>query len=167
MVALSINSTKSIMGALLMTEAFDNFRVEEVTISTFNTFSIDGHINKDFFTSEEISEAPNGLPVFSSWQEIKPICFQLIKGKKTPVSFRFILHADDSLIDEFCQKDELTISRDMIKGLILNIRYENGKVNIITGCSYNSFVMDKSMDNIWDKYLPHLLSDLKIDFEEI
>lgn len=167
MIALSINSTKSIMGTLLASEAFDSFKVEEVTLTTFNTFTIDGHMNKDFFTSEEISEMENGLPVFSSWQEIKPICFQLIKGKKTPVSFKFVLLANNTLVNELCDKDEVSISPDMVRSLVLNIRYENGKVNIITGCSYNSFVMDKSLDQAWDKYLPHFLADLKIEFEEI
>lgn len=167
MIALGIKSTKSIMSALLMSEAFDKFNVEDITITTFNTFSIDGHINKDFYNSEEIEAMENGLPVFSSWKEIRPVCFELIKGKKTPVSFKFVLQANSELVSLLAKDPASNLSSDMIKGLVLNIKYENGKVTLITGCSYNSFVMDKSMDMLWDRYVPRLLNELKIDFDEI
>ncbi len=167
MVALSVKSTKNIMGALLMTEAFDDFEVCEVTITTFNTFSIDGHIEKNFYTSEEINDMQEGLPIFSSWKDIRPICFSLIKGKKTPVSFKFILQANSRLIDELCSNAEVTVQRDLIKGLVLNIKYEEGRVNLVSACSYKTFTMDKSLDEAWDKYLPQLLNKLKLDYEEI
>lgn len=166
MISVNLLSTKNIMGALLIQEHFDDFYVEDVTISTFNTFTLDGHINKDFYTTEEISNMENGLPVFSSWKDIRPICFQLIKGKKTPVSFKFVLHANEDLISKICEQPEVTIQKNLVKGLILNIRYEEGKVTIITACSYNTFVMDKSLDPAWDKYLPKLLTSLNLDFEE-
>ena len=56
MISLQIKNTKSFMNTLLVSEQFDSFEVEEATITTFNTFYIDGHIVKDFYTLEEIDE---------------------------------------------------------------------------------------------------------------
>ena len=43
MISLQIKNTKSFMNTLLVSEQFDSFEVEEATITTFNTFYIDGH----------------------------------------------------------------------------------------------------------------------------
>lgn len=148
------------MNALLMTEAFDDFYMEEVTLTTYNTFQIDGHMNADFYSSDEIAALPEGkLEPYSKWRDIRPVCFSLIKGKKTPVSFKFVLHAPDKIVYALCENPEA------VKGLVLNIRYEQGKVSIITATSYHTFIMDKSLDQIWDKYLPNLLTKLQIDFD--
>ena len=64
MTALEIKITKNFMNALLVSEKFDAFLVEDASVTTFNTFEIDGHIVKDFYTSEEIEAAGGALPVF-------------------------------------------------------------------------------------------------------
>ena len=70
MTALEIKITKNFMNALLVSEKFDAFLVEEASVTTFNTFEIDGHIVKDFYTSEEVEAADGALPVFSQWKDI-------------------------------------------------------------------------------------------------
>ena len=42
------------MNALLLSEQFDSFLVEEAIITTYNTFHIDGHLVRDFYTNEEL-----------------------------------------------------------------------------------------------------------------
>ncbi len=167
MIALQIKNTKSIMNALLVSEQFDSFQVDEASITTFNTFHIDGHIVKSFFTSEEIDNIEQGLPEFSLWKDIRPICFQLIKGKKTPVSFRVILHASPSLVASISSHPDCEISADLIRSLVLNIRYDNGHVTCITGTSFTTFLMDKTTDAVWDKYIRQLFDRLQLDFEEV
>ena len=83
------------MAKLLTTELFDSFLVEEVTIDTFNTFTIDGRIHKEFYKDSEESQAPLSNE-FSNWAKIRPIALSLIKGKQTPLGFKFILHLSDS-----------------------------------------------------------------------
>lgn len=167
MISLQIKSTKQIMSSLLMSEFFDEYYVEDVILTTYNTFQIDGHVVPEYFTADEVDALPESkLPAYSKWKDIRPICFQLIKGKKTPVSFRFILHANEQLIYDLCNSPEVAIDSSIVKGLVLNIRYEQGKVSVITATSYHSFIMDKSLDQAWDKYLPALLSKLQIDFEQ-
>ena len=48
MLALKINDVKGFMNRLLIGETFDQFPMAEASVTTFNTFSIDGLINNLF-----------------------------------------------------------------------------------------------------------------------
>ena len=50
MIALQITSMKNFMNHLLVADTFDPFLLEEATVSTALTVTIDGHINKDFYS---------------------------------------------------------------------------------------------------------------------
>ena len=92
MIAVKISSKKDFMAKLLTTELFDSYYVEEATIETFNTFNIDGHINRDFYKNDDL-EGESAVPdEYSKWSELRTLCFDLIKGKRTPLGFKFILH---------------------------------------------------------------------------
>lgn len=145
MKSINITDVKNFMSKLLIKEDFDNFLLEEVSITTFNTFTIDGHIHKNYYTSEEYEALRN--TELSYWSTIKPICFELIKGKKTPSRFKIILKADENLV--------VKISEDSsnILGLYLNIKYEDGILNCITATSMKSFTLDRTIDDTWDKYI--------------
>lgn len=164
MISLQIKVTKSIMNALLASECFDSFLLEEAAVTTFNTFHIDGHVVKEFFTADELTEVNSD---FSLWRDIRPFCFQLIKGKKTPVSFRVVLHAPGTLIEKIAADPECGVAANMIRALVLNIRYDNGHVVCVTGSAYTTFLMDKSAETLWDAYVRCMLSELNIDFEEL
>lgn len=145
MKSINITDVKNFMSKLLIKEDFDNFLLEEASITTFNTFTIDGHIHKNYYTSEEYEALRN--TELSYWSTIKPICFELIKGKKTPSRFKIILKADENLV--------VKISEDSsnILGLYLNIKYEDGILNCITATSMKSFTLDRTIDDTWDKYI--------------
>ena len=161
MISLQINNTKNFMNALLISDLFDSFMTEKATITTFNTFHIDGHIVKEFFDSDDTE-----LPHFSSWSDIRPVCFQLIKGKKTPVAFNVVLSAKPSLISKLAQDEDCTIAENLISSLVLNIRYDNGKVNCITASALTTFIPDKSIDKIWDNYIRQFFVKSELEFEE-
>ena len=168
MIALEIKITKNIMNALLLSEQFDTFLVEEAVITTYNTFHIDGHLVKDFYSSEEWEQLENNelSATFSCWRDIRPFCFQLIKGKNTPVSFKVMLHAAPALLEKIAANPECGVAASLIRSLVLNIRYDNGKVTCITGSAFTTFVMDKSAERLWDTYVRQLLSSFGLDFEE-
>jgi hypothetical protein len=169
MIALEIKKTKNFMNLLLASDHFDGFLVEDATITTFNTFTIDGHIVREFYTDEELEElaAIGNALVFSSWQEIRPICFNLIKGKKTPVSFKVILHASKELTAKIAANPACGVAANLIRSLVLNIKYDNGKVTCITGTAFTTFIMDKTLERLWDTYIKSMFSELEIDFEEM
>jgi hypothetical protein len=168
MISLEIKATKVFMNSLLVSAQFENFLVEEVVITTFNTFNIDGHIVREFYNNEELETLESGENVleFSSWRDIRPVCFSLIRGKKTPVSFRVVLRAPMDIIEEIAANPECGVAANLIRSLAINIRYENGKVTCVTGTSFSTFVMDKSVEKLWDGYVRRLFSSFGLDFEE-
>ncbi|WP_022767384.1 DUF5721 family protein [Butyrivibrio sp. NC2007] len=161
MIALKIKQQKNFMAKLLTTELFDSFLVEEVTIDTFNTFTIDGRIHKEFYKDSEESEAALSNE-FSNWAKIRPIALILIKGKQTPLGFKFILHLSDSDKLTLLQNADMDISPDQIS-LGINLRFSQGEVIITTGVSYNIFTLDKSAEKAWDEYIPSFLESNGIE----
>ncbi len=152
------------MNALLASESFDSFLLEEAAVTTFNTFHIDGRIVKGFYTAEELEDIHQE---FSSWKNVRPICFGLIKGKKTPVSLKVVFHAPGELTEKITASPECGVAANLVSALALNIRYENGHVLCVTGSAYTTFIRDKSAEKLWDAYVRRLFDGLNIDFEEL
>ena len=156
--SISIKDVKVFMSHLLVKNSFDNFLIEEATITTFNTFTIDGHIIKDFYSSEEYESLVS--KELSYWSTIKPICYDLIKGNKTPLRFKFILKADNALVTKIISEYQLDYNENTITGLYANIRYEAGALTIVTATALNTFTLDKSLEQSWDKYISSYVSTL-------
>ena len=66
MIALKAEDVKSFTTKLFVREDFDAFLVKEVNITTYNSFSIDGHVKQGYYTEEEREE--NHIEEFSSWK---------------------------------------------------------------------------------------------------
>ena len=161
MIALEILSMKNFMSHLLSGDTFDIFLLEEATISTANTYTIDGHINTDFYPPEARDEAhiPYAL---RPWSEIKSLCFDLIKGKYTPLFFKFVLQLKPEPMQTLLGADN-----SQVKALVLNIRYDGNKALLTTGTSYHTFVMTKEADLAWDSFLCKYLSEKEIGYEKL
>ncbi len=165
MLALKISSTKSFMNHLLVADTFDNFLMAESCISTANTYQIDGHVNKDFFSSESASETSLPPYDFSEWKDMKPLCFNLIKGKHTPLFFKFVLHLKPEAVSKLLVAGGCTIPAEQIKALVLTIKYDGTQVVLTTGSAFQTFVMSKEPDTIWDKALQQFLARKNIEYE--
>lgn len=163
MIAIKIQRQKDFMGKLLASEVFDAFLVNEATIETFNTFHIDGKIHKDFYKSDTQSD---DIPVyeFSSWKELRPICLDLIKGKRTPLGLKFIFYLDDSSRKELIAANGSDILPEQIN-LGLNIKYSGGEMVLTTGTAFNIFTLDKEIEKAWDSYIPSFLDKNNIEYE--
>lgn len=165
MITVRINSVKNFMNHLLNANTFDQFLMEEATIKTYNTFIIDGHIQTDFYSKEE-QEDFNLCPFpFSSWSDMKRICFDLIKGKRLPLKMKFILQLHPDEKEALLQDLSLPYDSTQISALILKIQYENSSLNLTTGINYKTFVMNKQADQVWDKYLETFLNKHLIEYE--
>lgn len=139
------------MSKLLIKADFDTFLMEEATITTYNTFTIDGHIQKDFYTPDEYDSLPS--KTLSYWATTKPICYELIKGTKTPLRFKIILKANTSLVNQILADYNLSYNENDISGLYINIRFENSALTLISATSMNIFTLDKSLEQSWDSYI--------------
>lgn len=167
MLAIQIKEIKAFMGKLLNTDTFDSFLLEEAKIQTFVTHTIDGHIQKDFFTKEELAE-PDFLPYgLSSWKDLKTICFQLIKGKKTPLYFKLTLIQNPQESYTLLEKAGAAGFSSLLKSFVVNIKFDPNGLLLTTGTSMNTFLMDKTPDLVWDEAFRQFLRSHAIDFEEL
>lgn len=166
MIAIKIANTKEFMHMLLRTEIFDHFLLSEGSITTYMTFILDGHANKDFFSPED--EGHSLLTgSYVPFSLIRPACFDLIKGKRTPSSFRFVFLLSeenqqrtlDSLNSHFTVSD--------ISGMYLNLKYQDNQITLTTGISYQIFSMDKSLEHSWDEMILRFLTNHGIMYESL
>ena len=163
MVALQIQDIKIFMNKLLLSQTFDNFLLVEGSITTYNTFRIEGRVHKDFISVEEIEEKNLENRDFSLWKEVKPFCLELIKGKKTPLGFKLTFQLSKENTAKLLASSGITsIQPENISGLLLNIRYDNGALNVITATNLNLFTLDKTLEHAWDDMVKRFLKQQEI-----
>lgn len=165
MKSYKITELKSFMSKLLGSSAFDGFLLAEASISTYNTFIIDGHINKEFFTGDINDDGILPSYEFSMWQDMRSLCFDLIKGKRTPVGFKLVLHLKPELADTLLKEGNAAVSLSDLKAFVLNIKYDGSELSCITATAYHTFILDKTPDQIWDEYMAGFFNENSINFE--
>lgn len=165
MIALKITDVKTFMSKLLVKDTFDELYVPEATISTYNTFQINGQLNKNYYSPEELESIGN--IEYSQWKALRPFCFELIKGGKTPIFLKIIYMLPELSILEIIKSHDLSFTLDDVNGLFLNIKFFEGTLTCITGSSMKLFTMDKSLDQAFDVFIKKFLSKNDIMFEEL
>lgn len=163
MLALQIADIKTFMKQLLLSDSFDRFLLLEGTVTTFNTFHIDGLLQKSFFTAEEQEQLTDRS--LSFWGEVRPFCFELMKGKKTPLSFRFTFQLASSNVSKLLHQTGIHIPADQVRGLLINLRYDGHTLLCTTGTSLAVFTMDKKLDHAWDDMVQKYFRQMGIAFE--
>ena len=166
MQSFQIEEVKSFMSKLLYSDMFDLYLLSEAQVTTYQTFQIDGHINRDFYKEMEPSEEESYFleSGYSTWKHMRPFCFDLIKGKRTPLSFKFILVLPSVLAHTFLEP--MGASSDLLsqKTCFLNIRYDGSKLTCVTATSSNDFQLEKDTDRCWDQYLERFLKENNISY---
>lgn len=160
MIALSLPEVKECMSKLLLSDTFDPFYFIEGEIVTFNTFTLDGFLKKEFFDTEEAPAREYAL-----WKDVREFCFSLIKGKRTPLSFKFVLGLSDSNIEKLLLQQELDFKPQDVRGLYINLKYDGQKLQCVTGTAMNLFTMDKSLEQAWDKMVQKFFAQKEIKYE--
>ena len=174
MISLKLTETKKFMSQLLLSELFDHFLFIEGDIVTFNSFHIDGYIQKDFyaeFPPEELFSAASSfsgseaLPEYSYWKQVREYCFSLIKGKRTPLSFKFVFRLSPANITKLIAKQNLDFQPNTVQGLYLNIQFNEQGLTCVTGTSLNTFTLDKSLEKAWDGMVQRFFTKNGVAFE--
>lgn len=160
MISLTLTNIKGAMSHLLLRDTFDNFSFIEGEIVTFNTFRIDGFIQKNFF------DTASELPEYSSWKSIRQYCLYLIKGKRTPLSFHFVLSLPPENIGHLISQSVPSMAVQNVRGLYLNISYDGTRLNCVTGTSFKTFIPDKTLEHIWDETAENFFRQNEIDYEK-
>lgn len=165
MVSLQISGLKGFMNKLLLTPTFDHFLLAEAAVTTYNTFYIDGHLQKDFFTKEELEDPTFADRAFSYWEQVRPFCLELMKGRKTPLGFKIVFQLSRSNTERLLQKAQLPYAAHDVNGLFLNLKYDGSTLNCITGTSMALFTLDKSLEHKWDSMVQKFFLKQGIDFD--
>ena len=103
-----------------------------------------GKILKEFYDTEEWKEMKQYPYVM--WEEEKEKIFSLVNGKKTPLSFQFVMMLKPDLSPEFLVKYNLAVREDEIAGLFINILYDRQGLKCTSGVSRKTFVLDKTLE---------------------
>ena len=157
MIQYTIPSVKEFIQAFLRSELFDDFYLSEGQITTFNTYHIDGHLKKEFFQDLKETDAVPDRE-YSFWKENRSFCFDLIKGKRVPLQFKFVLLLSPTQLTALLAQENLSFSPADISGCFLNIAYRDGQLTCTSGTALASFSLDKSLEEAWDKSLNQFLS---------
>ena len=159
MIALSLIDVKECMSKLLLSEMFDPFLFVEGEITTFATFTIDGYLKKEFYDNDTVPERE-----YTLWKDVRDYAFSLIKGKRTPLSFKFVLGLSDSNIEKLIRQQGLDYRLEDVRGLYINLKFDGQKLQCITGTAMNLFTMDKSLEQAWDMMVQKFFTQKEINF---
>jgi len=165
MIALQIADIKTFMKKLLLTEVFDRFLLLEGSITTFNTFHIDGALQKSYYTAEEQEQMEDRS--LSFWGDVRPFCLELIKGKKTPLAFRFTFQLSAANTARLLAQTGIQIPPEQVRGLLMNLRYDGRSLQCTTGTSVSVFTLDKKLDHAWDDMVQKYFRQQGIPFEAV
>ena len=160
MISLTLPDIKDFTSHLLLKDSFDSFCFIEGEIMTFNTFRIDGFIQKELFDTD------SELPEYSYWKNIREYCFQIIRGKRTPLSFRFVFSLSPKNIERLIRQSVPSVRPEDVQGLYLNLHFDGTHLTCVTGTSFKTFILDKSLEHIWDEMVQKVFHQKGIIFEQ-
>lgn len=168
MIALKILDIKKLTAAVLIHDAFDDYALTEAQITTFCTFQIDGRLEREFFSEDDGDcPPPSGGTDCVRWKMVKERCFDLIRGKRTPLAFRFVFFYPPERLGAFLDREEITVRRENVSGLCINMRFDGKNLLLTTGISMKSFTADRSCDEAWDLEVRRLIASLEVETEQL
>jgi hypothetical protein len=167
MIQIQLNSIKEFMNQLLRLDHFDDYSCVLGEITTYNTFTIDGFIHKEYYShpKDESTSQPVDTHRYSRWAELKELSYSLIKGQRLPLCFKFVLLLPNNDIDSFITKYNLECTATEIQGLHINIRYENQSLYATTGTILKTFSLSKDIERAWDAEFIVIMDALAMNYE--
>ena len=158
MQAAEVLDIKPFMQLLLQSTSFDFYEMVSATLRTDMDYLVDGKWNPAFFTDEEIDTYKLKEHSYIPWALAKDKIFTLIKGKKTPSVIKLVFKLSNDNLLSFLKSVNSSHNPNDITGVYLNITFQNQKLNVTCQISYNSFVLDKSLEQ---EYFSNIITLLK------
>ncbi len=166
MIALKLTDIKSFMNQLLCSDTFDHFLLSEASITKDATFTIDGRINAAFYSEEEREEAGlSGLAILP-YSKLRSVCYQLIRGRQTPVFFKFVLMLSPQNTANVLARSGSSYLPSDISGIFINIIFQHGTLHLTTGISYTVFSADRGLEHEWNLLIKKFLTKHAISYDE-
>ena len=165
MISIKIENNRDFTRKLFIEDVFDDFYLNKAEFVTNCRFEVDGELMMNFFDEEEQKSLSLEGRRFCLWKELKPFCYQIIKGRRAPLSFRILLSAS-ARIPECRTLLENAVETGVVSGFVLKFEFINKEILGATGVSLNSFSLDRSLEHEWDELVPQILSSHEILFEK-
>lgn len=153
MIAVQIQDIKDFMSKLLLGNAFDSFWLSEASITTSVSYTIDGFLHPGFYDTQESQLLKEEGRTYALWRDMKPFCFSIIKGKKTPLSFKIVFMLSKKNTKKLLGSSMLSYDPEDIFGLFVNFQFDGQHLICTTGTSLKTFSLDKSLDRVWDEMI--------------
>ena len=133
----------------------------------FDIYGLELYIKRsEIFFDKSTWEDPSQRPYdYAAWSQVRPFLRDLIRGKRVPVSFHFILHLKPEIMQAMLEKEGDNELISCVGAFVLTIRYKDGQVSLLSGISMKSFTMNKNADRLWDKTIRRFLEANEIAFE--
>ncbi|MCL2187246.1 MAG: DUF5721 family protein [Defluviitaleaceae bacterium] len=145
--ALPPAAVKNFMGQLLRETQFDFFAVRNVELTLATHISISGLLET------EGEEAP-GKKKYTSWGELRPLVYDLIKRATKPKLIKIV----------FSHPAPVDIHTNAA-ALFLNMTYEGDRIIFTTATSQQSFALEKTLDTAWDEWVQTFFINKNISVE--
>lgn len=152
MKAYKILNVKEVMAHILMKDTFDEFLVSEVKILGKANLFLTGKPAEGFFPEEALDESG-----YVAYKELRSICFDMIKGEKTPDSFTFMFLLKRSEVENLIEDCDSTLQPQDVESLSVLVRFKDGELSFTTGSALRIFTMDKSLNMAWDQWLERFM----------
>ncbi|NCB92803.1 MAG: hypothetical protein EOM40_09630 [Clostridia bacterium] len=162
MLALRILELKDFTAKLFLGETFHRFSFVEASFTTFITHTLDGLLQKEFFDSEDCPDR-----TYCYWEDVKPQCYSIIKGKKSPLRFKIVFQLAPENVKKLLEQSHLSMQPEDVFGLYLNCQFNGEHLLCTTGTSVRIFTLDKTLDRTWDDMIKRFFKQQGLLFEEV
>ena len=159
MLSLILTQPAAFMSALLSSDTFDSFLLEEAQIKTAVSWQLDGRLNRDFYDTEVWDDPAQRPWPNIPWSEIRPMCRDLIKGKRAPVSMQFVLMLKPELAGKLIGENV------PVRALLLSVRGEGKELRLFSAVDFRTFSMDKEPEQTWNTAVLKFLDNKGITYE--
>ena len=160
-----ITDQKQFMQKLLKSDLFDHFLLSEASICAAISYEIDGHIHREFYGADEPEAEELSDLEYLPFGRFRPTCFELIKGKHTPLSMKFVLMLSPDNLRNTLDKSQSGFTPQDIGAAFMNITFKDGRMTLTSACSYKTFSMDHSFDQYWAGLVAKFLSQHEIPYD--
>ena len=128
-----IEEVKPFMAQLLLQETFDKFCVSVVEIRTIVPITIKGTMSHDWLSPED-AEKYKELE-YIPWKLLRPVVFELIKGKQTPdfLKIQFVYYSENGDCGG------------------LRVQFEAGTLTCLSTYTPAEFSLDRNAETFWDE----------------
>ena len=152
MLGLTVIRLKDFTQQLFLKEGFDFFCLSEARFATSFTAVFDGK------ALSETADDP-----YIRWGQLRPVAFQLIRGRELPRSFSLVLVYPNEKAAAFLAAAGRETDPENLPSLYLNLRYRQEQLVLTTGISEKSFYPDFELPKLWDRQVLQILAELGLD----